>query len=139
MGSQGLNTAEHSSEISEIEIIEIEIEIIEMAAEVIQTLRGKVLTKNDRKVEYGDSIELWSPFNADLHMQGIKVMVKEPVPRKIQKGDAFEDTMLLLEMMKEKKQREKKQQKEDLIRAMAMEKKRRMNNPSNNQYLKLTF
>merc|ERR1711955_195809 len=117
MGSQGLNTAEHSSEISEIEIIEIEIEIIEMAAEVIQTLRGKVLTKNDRKVEYGDSIEPWSPFNADLHMQGIKVMVKDPVPRKIQKGDAFEDTMLLLEMMKEKKQREKKQQKEDLIRA----------------------
>merc|ERR1712042_123850 len=117
MGSQGLNTAGHSSEISEIEIIEIE--IIEMAAEVIQTLRGKVLTKNDRKVEYGDSIEPWSPFNADLHMQGIKVMVKEPVPRKIQKGDAFEDTMLLLEMMKEKK--------------------RKMNNPSNNQYLKLTF
>merc|ERR1712168_202737 len=109
----------------------IEIEIIEMAAEVIQTLRGKVLTKNDRKVEYGDSIEPWSPFNADLHMQGIKVMVKDPVPRKIQKGDAFEDTMLLLEMMK-KKQREKKQQKEDLIRAMAMEKKRKMNNPSNN-------
>merc|ERR1712142_160210 len=134
MGSQGLNTAEHSSEISEIEIIEIEIEIIEMAAEVIQTLRGKVLTKNDRKGEYGDSIEPWSPFNADLHMQGIKVMVKEPVPRKIQKGDAFEDTMLLLEMMKEKKQK-----KEDLIRAMAMEKKRKMNNPSNNQYLKLTF
>merc|ERR1712042_63350 len=93
MGSQGLNTAEHSSEISEIEIIEIEIEIIEMAAEVIQTLRGKVLTKNDRKVEYGDSIEPWSPFNADLHMQGIKVMVKEPVPRKIQKGDAFEDNV----------------------------------------------
>merc|ERR1712126_447824 len=106
MGSQGLNTAEHSSEISEIEIIE-------MAAEVIQTLRGKVLTKNDRKVEYGDSIEPWSPFNADLHMQGIKVMVKDPVPRKIQKEDA--------------------------IRAMAMEKKRKMNNPSNNQYLKLTF
>ena len=89
----------------------------------------------------GDTIEEWSPFNADLHMQGIKVMVKEPVPLKIQKGDAFEDTMLLLEMMKEKKQREKKQQREDLIRAMAMEKKRKlgMGNQSNNQYLKLTF
>jgi len=132
-----------------------------MSSEVIQTLRGKVITKNDRKVEYGDTIEEWSPFNADLHMQGIKVMVKEPVPVKIQKGDAFEDTMLLLEMMKEKKQRERKQQREDLIRAMAMEKKQRekkqqredliramamekkrklgMGNQSNNQYLKLTF
>merc|ERR1712055_813087 len=112
-----------------------------MAAEVIHTLRGKVITKNERKVEYGEQIEPWSPYNANLHMQGIKVMVKEPMPQKVQKGDAFEDTMLLLEMMKEKKQREKKQQREDLIRAMAMEKKRKlgMGNQSNNQYLKLTF
>ena len=72
-------------------------------------------------------------------MQGIKVMVKEPMPQKVQKGDAFEDTMLLLEMMKEKKQREKKQQKEELIRAMAMEKKRKISKQGTNQYLKLTF
>ena len=72
-------------------------------------------------------------------MQGIKVMVKEPMPKKIEKGDAFEDTMLLLEMMKEKKQKENKQQKEDQIRAMAMEKKRNISKQSTNQYLKLTF
>merc|ERR1711874_897635 len=103
-----------------------------MAAEVIHTLRGKVITKNERKVEYGEQIEPWSPYNANLHMQGIKVMVKEPMPQKVQKGDAFEDTMLLLEMMK-------KQQKEELIRAMAMEKKRKISKQGTNQYLKLTF
>eukprot|EP00090_Calanus_glacialis_P018066 TRINITY_DN28011_c0_g1_i1.p1 TRINITY_DN28011_c0_g1~~TRINITY_DN28011_c0_g1_i1.p1 ORF type:complete len:130 (-),score=45.68 TRINITY_DN28011_c0_g1_i1:84-416(-) len=110
-----------------------------MAAEVISTLRGKVIHKNNRKVEYGDHIEPWSPYNADLHMQGIKVMVKEPMPKKIEKGDAFEDTMLLLEMMKEKKQKENKLQKEERIRAMAMEKKRKLSNQSSNQYLKLSF
>merc|ERR1711892_301104 len=100
-----------------------------MATEVMQALRGKVISKNDRKVEYGDHIEPWSPYNANLHMQGIKVMVKEPMPQKIQKGDAFEDTMLLLEMMKENKQ-----QKEDQIRSLAMEKKRNMIKQSTTQY-----
>ena len=83
-------------------------------------------------------MEPWSPYSANLHMQGIKVMVKEPMPQKIQKGDAFEDTMLLLETMKEKKQKENKQQKEDQIRAMAMEKKRNMTKQST-QYAKLSF
>merc|ERR1712123_339494 len=110
-----------------------------MASEVMQALRGKVISKNDRKVEYGDHIEPWSPYNANLHMQGIKVMVKEPMPKKIEKGDAFEDTMLLLEMMKEKKQKENKQLKEDQIRAMAMEKKKNVNKQSTNQYAKLSF
>ena len=112
-------------------------------AKIGNNLKSFISNLNDINIFplQGDTIEEWSPFNADLHMQGIKVMVKEPVPLKIQKGDAFEDTMLLLEMMKEKKQREKKQQREDLIRAMAMEKKRKlgMGNQSNNQYLKLTF
>merc|ERR1712106_280528 len=110
-----------------------------MATEVMQALRGKVISKNDRKVEYGDHIETWSPYNANLHMQGIKVMVKEPMPQMIQKGDAFEDTMLLLEMMKEKKQKENKQQKEDQIRAMAMDKKRNMTKQSTTQYAKLSL
>merc|ERR1712123_555332 len=57
------------------------------------------------------------------------------MPQKIQKGDPFEDTMLLLEMMKEKKQKENKQLKEDQIRAMAMEKKKNMTKQST----KLTF
>merc|ERR1740137_288324 len=53
------------------------------------------------------------------------------MPKKIEKGDAFEDTMLLLEM-----QKEKKQMKEDQIRAMAMEKKKNMTKQSTNQYAK---
>merc|ERR1712106_821467 len=61
------------------------------------------------------------------------------MPKKIEKGDAFEDTMLLLEMMKEKKQKENKQLKEDQIRAMAMGKKKNMTKQSTNQYAKLSF
>ena len=103
----------------------------------------------------GDQVEKWSPYNANLHMQGIKVLVNDPMPQKIQKGDAFEDTMLLLEMMKEKKQKENKDKKvamidfltvvsalnlqEQQIRKMAMEKKRKLSEKSNNQYLKLSF
>merc|ERR1711872_979048 len=103
----------------------------EMSAEVISALRGKVIKKNNKKVEYGHQDEPWSPFNANMHMQGIKVVVKEPMPEE-KKGDAFEKTMLLLEMMKNKKENEK--QKEDVIRAMAMEKKRLLNEKSPNQY-----
>merc|ERR1712228_1025151 len=106
-----------------------------MSSEVISALRGKVIQKKDRKVEYGEQIEEWSPYNANLHMQGIKVMVKEPVPQEMQKGDAFENTMLLLEMIKEKKQKESK---DEMIRAMAMEKKKRLEQ-SHNKALKLSF
>merc|ERR1711936_162229 len=109
------------------------------STEVISSLRGKVIHKIDRKDDLGEP-EIWSPYNANLHMQGIKVLVKEPVPAKVQKGgDAFEDTMLLLEMIKERKKKESKRQKEELIREMAMEKKRKLSAKSNNQYLKLTF
>merc|ERR1711999_17131 len=110
----------------------------EMSAEVISALRGKVIKKNNKKVEYGHQDEPWSPFNANMHMQGIKVVVKEPMPEE-KKGDAFEKTMLLLEMMKNKKKKENEKQKEDLIPCMAMEKKRLLNEKSQNQYLKLTF
>merc|ERR1711892_1021092 len=61
------------------------------------------------------------------------------MPQMIQKGDAFEDTMLLLEMMKENRQKENNQQKEDQIRALAMEKKRNMTKQSTTQYAKLSF
>ena len=46
-----------------------------------------------------------------MNMQSIKVLVKNPVPQKVQVDSSFEDTMLLLEMMKEKKQKENKKQK----------------------------
>eukprot|EP00092_Neocalanus_flemingeri_P098680 GFUD01125839.1.p1 GENE.GFUD01125839.1~~GFUD01125839.1.p1 ORF type:complete len:112 (-),score=38.30 GFUD01125839.1:63-398(-) len=109
------------------------------STEIISSLRGKVIHKNNRKVEYGDQIAPWTPYNANLHMQGIKVVVKDPMPQKVQKGDAFEDTMLLLEMMKERKQKDNKNQKEERIREMAMEKKRKLTEKSKNQYLKLSF
>lgn len=50
----------------------------------------------------------WTPYNAELQMQSIKVLVKDPVPSKVA-GGSFEDTMLLLEMIKEKQQKENKQ------------------------------
>ena len=39
-----------------------------------------------------------------------KVVVINPVPE-VKKGDAFEDTMLLIDMMKQQKQKENKQKK----------------------------
>merc|ERR1712106_239551 len=135
MGSLVQDTTEDRADLTEDRKLDTDMS----STEVISSLRGKVIQKNNRKVEYGDQIEPWSPYNADLHMQGIKVLVKDPMPQKVQKGDAFEDTMLLLEMIKERKQKENKNQKEERIRAMAMEKKRKLGEKSNNQYLKLSF
>ena len=137
--------------------------------EVISSLKGKVIKKNENKLAYVELIqkfwkinkyfyqgesEEWTPFNAEMNMQSIKVLVKNPVPQKVQVDSSFEDTMLLLEMMKEKKQKENKKQKvwvwldeyhhqsyvsllqEDRIRQMAMEKKMKS---QNTQYIKLTF
>ena len=137
--------------------------------EVISSLKGKVIKKNENKLAYVELIhkfwkineyfyqgesEEWTPFNAEMNMQSIKVLVKNPVPQKVQVDSSFEDTMLLLEMMKEKKQKENKKQKvwvwldeyhhqsyvsllqEDRIRQMAMEKKMKS---QNSQYIKLTF
>merc|ERR1719154_1038456 len=44
-------------------------------------------------------------------MQGIKVLVKDPVPTTTKNPDSFEDTLLLLDMLKEKKQRDKQSRK----------------------------
>ena len=137
--------------------------------EVISSLKGKVIKKNENKLAYVELIqkfwkinkyfyqgesEEWTPFNAEMNMQSIKVLVKNPAPQKVQVDSSFEDTMLLLEMMKEKKQKENKKQKvwvwldeyhhqsyvsllqEDRIRQMAMEKKMKS---QNSQYIKLTF
>merc|ERR1719312_1377681 len=56
-------------------------------------------------------------------MQSIKVVVNKPVPEDVETGDAFENTMLLLEILKEKKAAEKKKNKDEMIRAMAMQQK----------------
>ena len=95
----------------------------------------------------------WTPYNAELNLQGIKVkkikmirafkqinqifkvLVKNPTPTKVKKDGSFEDTMLLLELMREKKQKENKMKKEEMIRQMAMEQKMK----NQNQAIKLTF
>merc|ERR1712048_418040 len=99
--------------------------------DVISSLKGKVLKKNPQKSDYGE----WTPYNAELQMQSIKVLVKDPIPNNVG-GGSFEDTMLLLEMVKEKQQKEKKELKEERIRQMAMEKKKTI---SKNNIIKLTF
>lgn len=57
-------------------------------------------------------------------MQGIKVIVKNPVPT-VKKGDAFEDTMLLIDMMKQQKEMNNQEKKEKRIRELALEQKRK--------------
>jgi len=88
------------------------------------SLKGKILTvpeqhrwrinqqANDHKytVETSDDSS-WTPFNSNLHMQGIKVLVDEPIPTTATKGDAFEDTMMLLEFMKEQRMKANKEEK----------------------------
>ena len=44
-------------------------------------------------------------------MQGIKVIVDNPVPESHQNPDSFEDTLLLLDMVKEKRRKEMKERK----------------------------
>ena len=44
-------------------------------------------------------------------MQGIKVIVDNPVPESHQNPDSFEDTLLLLDMVKEKRMKEMQERK----------------------------
>merc|ERR1712242_350337 len=73
----------------------------------------------------------WTPYNSNLHMQGIKVIVNNPVPETHQNPDSFEDTLLLLDMVKEKKRKEMKQRKDDMIRQMALEQKKKLEEKRN--------
>jgi len=93
--------------------------------EVIESLRGKVLEKEEKDDGLGHKMQ-WTPYNANMSMQGIKVVVKEPLPPQATKsGDSFEDTMLLLDIVREKKKKQNENKKEEMIRAMAMEQKRK--------------
>merc|ERR1712025_394183 len=92
------------------------------SSEIQVSLRGKVLDTS-QKLEYGE-VEAWTPFNSDLQMQGIKVLVTAPLPDQ-KKGDMFEGTMLLLGMIKDKQENENKRMKDEMIREMALEKKRK--------------
>merc|ERR1712013_368879 len=71
-----------------------------------------------------------------MSMQGIKVVVKEPLPPQATKsGDSFEDTMLLLDIVREKKKKQNENKKEEMIRAMAMEQKRKKQMKENSYFL----
>merc|ERR1711935_73652 len=78
--------------------------------------------EDDHKYTYEPGTK-WNPLNSNLMMNSIKVVVKQPIPEDVVPGDAFEDTMLLLEMLKEKKASENKKNKDEMIRAMAMQQK----------------
>jgi len=67
----------------------------------------------------------WTPMNANLHMQGIKVVVHNPVPEKAKKANSHETTLMLLDLIRQKKQKEVQKQKDEMIRKMAMEQKKR--------------
>merc|ERR1712173_511828 len=97
----------------------------------IQNLKGKVLEKPDKhywrvnkqanknyKYTVDHEISAWTPFNSNLKMQGIKVVVDQPV-KKISAG-SVEDTLLLLDIVKEKQQVENRKLKEEKIRQMAL-------------------
>jgi len=81
----------------------------------------------------------WTPFNSNLHMQGIKVLVNDPVPVTTKNPDSFEDTLLLLDMVKEKKQKDKQSRKEEMIREMAMQQKRKQEEKQRAQVFKASF
>merc|ERR1739848_74938 len=94
------------------------------SSEIQVSLRGK------------GEVEAWTPFNSDLQMQGIKVLVTDPLPDQ-KKGDMFEGTMLLLGMIKDKQENENKRMKDEMIREMALEKKRK-NEQKNKNNIKLS-
>merc|ERR1712227_1189266 len=118
-----------------------------MMDDPVQNLKGKILqkpkehmwrinkqaSKEDWKYTVENTAEEWTPYNSNLQMQGIKVVVNSPnLEAHPKNGGAFEDTMLLLEIMKEKKQAEMKQMKEERIRQMALEQRRRKEQESSN-------
>jgi len=116
--------------------------------EVLPALRGKIIEKPAIKKwyptldlenvynaqskedhEYAYTIEKateWTPFNSNLQMQGIKVLVKEPVPVESKKAGSVEDTLLLLDMLKTMKNKDQEEEKAKKIYEMAMAQKKKM-------------
>merc|ERR1712098_302132 len=47
----------------------------------------------------------WTPMNANLHMQGIKVVVHNPVPETAKKANSHDTTLMLLDLIRQKKNR----------------------------------
>merc|ERR1712126_637369 len=114
--------------------------VIDMAGEcVLASLRGKIISapeKQEWRLQYHDDEASyvytyeqkkakWTPMNSNLHMQGIKVQVHNPVPVAGVKGNSTESTLMLLEIMKENKRKENRAKKDEIIRKMALEQKQR--------------
>merc|ERR1712133_119560 len=97
------------------------------SGEVLSSLRGKVLELPERKTSHGiGEQEEWTPFNGEMHLNGIKVIVNNPTPQKTKtKVDCFEETMLLIGIYKHKMELAKYEKKEKRIRELAMEQKKR--------------
>merc|ERR1712198_99084 len=105
--------------------------------EILSSLRGKVLERPPRKISHGENQrpceiqhDAWTPYNSNLQMQGIKVVAINPVPE-VKKGDAFESTMLLIDMVRQQNENENKKKKEERIRELALEQKRKMEGKGN--------
>merc|ERR1712121_246819 len=86
---------------------------------------SKLLNEEDYAYTVEKQVE-WTPYNSNLHMQGIKVIVKDPIPEAIKTNDAVEHTLLLLDMLKDIKKKENEEAKARMIREMAMAKKQKL-------------
>jgi len=98
------------------------------SGEVLSSLRGKVLELPERKSSHvaEHEHEEWTPYNGEMHMQGIKVIVNNPTPKKTKtKVDCFEETMLLIGIYKHKMELAKYEKKEKRIHELAREQKKR--------------
>merc|ERR1712179_180761 len=102
--------------------VQIQLKVMTSASgEVLSSLRGKIIELPETKEK-----EEWTPFNGEMHMQGIKVIVNNPTPKKTKtKVDTFEDTLFLMDLYKHKMQLAKYEEKEKMIQDMAMEQKRK--------------
>ena len=96
----------------------------------VSILKEKFVDKHmnfqDEKDVYAytcEKVSEWTPFNSNLHMQGIKVgrsrkypphddglyiqvLVKDPLPSTAKKADSFENTLLILDMVRNKNREE---------------------------------
>merc|ERR1712066_75502 len=126
----GLNTSQQVRKLtpSNLHSVYMETSIQKLKGKVLETPKQHLWRVNKQAnrnykytVENEDSG--WTPYNSNLQMQGIKVVVEQPVPAAKISSGSVEDTLLLLDIVKEKQQEENKKLKEERIRQMAMEQK----------------
>merc|ERR1712179_207812 len=101
------------------------------SSSVLSSLRGKVLAVPPSQVKHGENSQpcnilhdAWTPYKSNLQMQGIKIVEHQPVPC-TGRENAFEDTMMLIDLVRQHMQSKNADKKDALIRDMAMEMKKR--------------